>query len=135
MKSAERYELPIDFSVRDFKPGYAWRRAAVGPSHAARIKKQDIPASFVSRNVRVAVQQNINIVQQLIGWNVLQTKFQPASHDIDNQWPFKIAVTISAHQRDPRTNRAQLIENRLRANISKVPDLICVFGHLLHAFR
>ena len=56
LKSAERDELPVDFSVRDFKPGYAGRRAAIRPGHTARIKKQDIPASFVSRHVRVTVQ-------------------------------------------------------------------------------
>ena len=64
----------------------------------------------------------------------MQTKFQFASHEIDDQWPIKIAVTIPAHKRDARPDDAEFVKNRFGANISKVPDLICIFGHLLHVF-
>ena len=85
--------------------------------------------------MRVTVQENIDIAWQLIGWNVLQAKFQSASHKIDDQWPLKITVAISAHQCNARPDRAEFVKNRFGANISKVPDFICIFGHLLHVFR
>jgi hypothetical protein len=48
-------ELPLDFSIGYFQPRNTWRRAAVGPGHAARIEKQNATASFVPRDVRVPV--------------------------------------------------------------------------------
>ena len=66
---------------------------------------------------------------------MLQAEFQPASHEIDHQRPIKIAVTIPAHERDARSDGVQFIENRFGADISKVPDLMCIFGHLFHAIR
>jgi len=83
----------------------------------------------------MTVQKNINVVWWLIGRNVLQAEFQSAAHEIDNQRPFKIAVAVSAHERDARSDGVQFVKNRFGANISKVPDLICIFGHLFHAFR
>jgi hypothetical protein len=81
------------------------------------------------------VQENIDIVRRLIGGNVLQTEFQSTAHKIDDQWPFEIAVAISAHNRDAWSNRTQLIKNRFRANIAKMPDFISVFGHFAYALR
>ena len=66
---------------------------------------------------------------------MLQTEFQPASHEIDNQRPFKIAVAISVHKRNARPDRAEFVKNRFGANIPKMPDFICIFGHFLHVFR
>ena len=90
-------EFPSDFSVRDFKPGNAWRRAAVGPGHAAGIEKQNATAPFVARDVRVPVQENIDIIRRSIRRNVLQAEFQPTSRKVENQRPLEIAVAISAH--------------------------------------
>ncbi len=81
------------------------------------------------------VQENVDIIRWPIGWNVLKAKFQPTAHKVENQRPLGIAVAISAHNRDPWSNCTQLIQNRFRANIPKMPDLISVFGHLLHALR
>ena len=128
-------EIPIDFSVRNFKPGNAWRRAAVGPGHAARVEKQNATAPFVARDVRVPVQENIDIIRRSIRRNVLQAEFQPTSHKVENQRPLEIAVAVSAHNGHARSNRPQFVKNRFRANIAKMPDLISVFGHLLHALR
>jgi predicted transcriptional regulator len=83
----------------------------------------------------MTVQQNINVVWRLIGWSVLETEFQSRSYKIDYQWPFEIAVTISAHERDAWPDGSQFVDNRLGASVPKMPDLICIFGHLLHAFR
>ena len=64
--SAKRHEFPIDFSSRNFKPGNAWRRAPIGPGYAAGIEKQNATAPFVARDVRVPVQQNIDIVRRMV---------------------------------------------------------------------
>ena len=71
----ERNELPTNFSVRYFKPGNAWRRAPVRPGHAARIEKQNATAPFVARDVRVPVQENIDIIRRSIRGNVLKAEF------------------------------------------------------------
>ena len=102
---AQRDEFPIDFSVRNFKPGDARRRAAVRPGHAARIEKQNATAPFVARDVRVPVQENIDIIRRMIRRNVLQSEFQPTSRKVENQRPLEIAVAISAHNDHARSNR------------------------------
>jgi len=71
----------------------------------------------------------------MIRRHVLQAKLQSASHKIDNQWPFIIAVAIPAHDSDSRPNRAELVENGLRANITKVPDFISIPGDFFDHFR
>jgi hypothetical protein len=128
-------KFPTDFSVRYFKPCHAWRRTAIGPGYAAGIEKQNATAPFVARDVRVPVQENIDIIRRSIRWNVLKSEFQPTARKVENQWPLEIAVAISAHNRDARSNRPQLIKNRFCANIAKMPDLTSVFGHLHHALR
>ena len=85
--------------------------------------------------MRVPVQENIDIIRRMIRRNMLQTEFQPTSHKVENQRPLKIAVAISAHNSDARSNGQQFIKNRFRANIAKMPDLIGVLGHRLHALR
>ncbi len=95
----------MDFPINYLKPCHAGWRAAVGPGHTAGIEKQNATAPFVSRDVRVAVQDNIDVVWRSIRWNVLKPKFQSAAHQIDNQRPVEIAVTVSAHQRDARPDR------------------------------
>ena len=85
--------------------------------------------------MRMAVQKNIDIIRRLIRRDMLQADFQPTSRKIYNQRPLKIAVAVSAHNRDARSDGPQLIKNRFRANIAEVPDLISLFGHFHHAFR
>ena len=81
------------------------------------------------------MQENIDIIRRLIRRNVLQSEFQAASRKIDDKRPLEIAVAISAHKRDARSDRPQFVKNRFRANIAKMPDFIGIFGHFLHAFR
>ena len=128
-------KFPTDVSVRNFKPGDAWRRATVGTGDAARIEKQNATAPFVARDVRVPVQENIDILRRSIRRNVLQAEFQPVSHKIDDQRPLEIAVAVSAHNNHWRSDRPQFVEDRFRANVAKMPDFISVFGHLPHALR
>ena len=75
-------KFPTDFSVRYFKPGNAWRRTAVWPGYAAGIEKQNATAPFVARDVRVPVQENIDILRRSIRRNVLQAEFQPTSRKV-----------------------------------------------------
>ena len=65
----------------------------------------------------------------------MQSEFQPASRKLHDKRPLEIAVAVSAHNNHGRSDRPQLVENRFRANIAKMPDLISVFGHLRHALR
>ena len=125
----------MDFSIRYFKPGHARRLAAIGPRHAAGIEKQNATASFVAADMRMTVQKNIDIIRQFIRRDVLQSELQPISHKIDDQRPLEIPVAISAHNRDARSNRPQVVKNRFRANIAKMPDFIGIFGHFLYAVR
>src|SRR4029453_1107253 len=81
------------------------------------------------------VQENIDLVRRLIGRNVLKTESQSTAHKIDDQWPFEIAVAISAHVGDSGSNRAKLIENAFRTKISEMPDLIGVTCDFLHVLR
>jgi len=66
---------------------------------------------------------------------VLKTEFQSTAYKIDDQWPFEIAVAISPNDSDSRSNRAKLIENAFRTNISKMPDFVCTFSQFLHVLR
>jgi hypothetical protein len=132
---AERNKLPINLTIYNFQPSHTRGRTAVWPHNAAGIQKQDSSAFFVSRDVRVPMQENIDIVGCLLRREMLQTEFQSAAHKIDNQWPFEITVAVSAHDRDLRSNRSQLVEYAFRANISKVPDFICSLADFLHFLR
>jgi hypothetical protein len=81
------------------------------------------------------VQDKINVVWQMVGRYMLETEFQSASGKIDNQRPFVVAVAISSHHSDLRPNRAELVENCLRANVAQVPDFISVLGDFFNGFR
>ena len=131
----QRDQFPTDFPILNFGPCDAWRRAAVGPGHAARVQKQNGTASFVSRDVGVAVQENIDVVRRLIGRNVLKTEFQPTSRKVENQRPLEIAVAVSSHSNNRRSDRPQRIKNRFRTNITKMPDFVGILGHFAHALR
>ena len=65
----------------------------------------------------------------------MQPELQPAPHKIDDKRPLKIAVAISARNDHARPDRPQLIKNRFRANIAKMPDFISVLGHFAHTIR
>lgn len=81
------------------------------------------------------VQKNVDIVRRLIGGNVLKTEFQSSADKIDDQWPFEIAVAISAYVSDLGSNRAKLIENAFHANISQMPDFVGTLSQFLHVLR
>lgn len=123
----------MDFSIRYFKPGYTGRCSTVGPGHTTGIEKKNVAASFISRDVRVAVQENIDAIWWLLGWNVLKAKFQSTARKIDDQGPVKIAVTVSPHKHDARSDGPQLIENRFRANVAQMPDFVAIFSHFFHS--
>ena len=72
------------------------------------------------------MQNNINIIGRDIRRNMFQSESQARPCKIDNQRPVGIAVAISAHNRDRRTDGAQFIQNDFRANITQMPDLVRV---------
>src|SRR5207247_9126460 len=98
----QRHEFPADFSIRYFQPGNSWRRAAIRPGHAAGIEKQNTTASFIERNVRMGVQENIYIIRRMSGWNVLQTEFQSSSQTRNDRRRRKMGTAISAHDEHAR---------------------------------
>ena len=81
------------------------------------------------------MQENIDIIRRMIRRNVLQSEFQTASHKVNDQRPLEIAVAISAHNDHSGSDRPQFVEDRFRANVAKMPDLISLFGHLPHTLR
>src|SRR5262245_59712495 len=81
------------------------------------------------------VLKNVDTVRRLISRNVLKTEFQSTAHKIDDQWPFEIAVAIPTNVCDLGSDRAQLVEKPFHANISKMPDFVCILSQFLHAFR
>ena len=83
----------------------------------------------------MSVHNNLDVIRQVVRRYVLQAKLQSAPHNIDNQWPFQIAVAISPDDGDSRPNRAKLLENGLRANIAQMPDFIGIPGDFFHVFR
>ena len=85
--------------------------------------------------MRVGVQDDIDIIRRMIGRNVLQSEFQTAAHKINDKGPLEIAVAISPHKRDARSDRPQLVNNRFHAHVTKMPDFIGIFRHLLYAIR
>lgn len=91
--------------------------------------------SFISRHVRVPVQHGIDISRRLRRRNMLETEFQSTANEIDNQRPFEIGVTISAHESDSWTDCAKFVQNSFCADISKMPDFICISRHLADVFR
>ena len=70
------------------------------------------------------VQDKINVIWQMIGRYMLETEFQSVSRKIDNQWPFVIAVAISADNCDRRSEGFDRLQDGRRADVAKVPDFI-----------
>ena len=70
------------------------------------------------------MQNNIDIMGRNIRRNMFQPKSQTAANKIDNQRPLGITVAVSSHDRDWRADRANLIQNYFRANVTQMPDLI-----------
>src|SRR5437762_10089765 len=58
--SAQRHQSPIYFAIiSNLQPGHARPRALVCARDTAGIQKQNVPASFISRHMRMAVQEKI----------------------------------------------------------------------------
>jgi hypothetical protein len=74
--------------------------------------------------MRMTMQNDIDTFWRPLRGNMLQPKLQSVPLKIDHQRPLEVAVAISAHDRDRRTDRAQFIQNSFRAQIAQMPDLI-----------
>ena len=89
----------------------------------------------MSRDVRVPMQHNVNVVRWVVRRYMLQAKLQSASDQINSQRPFEITVAISSNKGDSRPKRSKLIENRFGADVPQVPDFVRAFGHFTHSLR
>jgi len=65
---------------------------------------------------------------------MLETEFQSTANEIDNQRPFEVRVTISAHESDSWTDCAKFVQNFFRADVSEVPDFSCISRHFGDVF-
>jgi len=74
----------------------------------------------------MTMQNNINIIWRTFRRNMLQTKLHTGPNEIDNQRPVEVGVTIAANNRDRRTDRTQLFQDDIRADIAQVPYLVRV---------
>ena len=83
----------------------------------------------------MTMQDNIDIIGRNIWRNMFEPKFQTFPRKIDNQRPLGIAVAISAHNRDRRTDRAQFVQNPFRADIAQMPDLVRLAGKIDNFLR
>ena len=81
------------------------------------------------------MQHNVDIVRWTLGRYMLQAKLQPASHEIEHEWPIWSAVAISSNDCQSRRDRAKVIENDLRANVTQVPYFVSVFSEFGHLLR
>ncbi len=83
----------------------------------------------------MTVYKNIDVIRDMIRRYMLQTEFQTASCNIDDEWPLEIAVAISAHKDNRHPDRPQLVQNCFCADVAEMPDLVSAFCHLLHILR
>jgi hypothetical protein len=118
--------MPVRLGLRDLEPGDASRRATVWACDAAGVQEQNPASLLVSRNVRMTMQHNIDIVRRSFRWNVHEPKLPTFTHKIDNQRPILVPIAISAHHRERWTDRFQLERDRRFANIAQMPNLICL---------
>lgn len=72
----------------------------------------------------VAMQNHINVCGWVLRRNVNQVKSESFPHKLDYQRPLGVAVAIAAYHRHLGTNRAQFIDDYLRANVAQMPDFI-----------
>lgn len=99
-------------------------RSPVRPSDTAGIEEQHITASFIPRDVCVAVQQNIYICRWLARRDVNQAKANTISFHIHSERPLQIAVAITTHDQRWRPQRLDCFEQMWRADIAEMPDLV-----------
>jgi len=83
----------------------------------------------------MSMQDNINTAWRIVRRYMLQSKFQSASLQINNQRPFEIAVAISSNKSHSWSKRAKLVEDCFGADVPQVPDFIGAFGHFTHSLR
>jgi hypothetical protein len=74
------------------------------------------------------MEDKINIIRQMVRRYMLETEFQFASREIDNERPIKVTIAIASHYGYARPNPAELVENGLGANITQMPDFVSIFG-------
>jgi hypothetical protein len=74
----------------------------------------------------MTMQNNIDIIGQNVGLNMLQPKLQSIAGKIDNERPIRVPIAIAADDRQWRTDRTQIVGDRRLAHVAQMPDLIPV---------
>ena len=77
------------------------------------------------------VQDHIDILGRPFRWNVNQAKPEAVSVQVDRKGPIGIAVTISPHDGDGRSERLDCLENSRVANIAEMPNFVRIRGQRL----
>ena len=121
----------------DLEPGHAFGRAAIRARDTTGIQKQNASAFFISRNVSMTMQHNIDIIRRSFRRDVDEPKLQTFTLKIDNQRPVLIPIAIPADNGERRTDRLEIERDRRLANITQMPDLIGLarkIGNVLRQF-
>src|SRR5664279_5452787 len=85
--------------------------------------------------MRMAVQEDIDVLRRPVGWNVDEPKAEAAAFQIDGQRPFDMTVAISPHHRDRWPDSLDRFQNARSAHISQMPDFIRPFRQRLNVTR
>lgn len=101
-------------------------RTTVRASNAARIQKTHSRDVLISRDMGVAMQNDIRVVRRIVGRDMNEAKPDPISPEINDQGPLDMAIAISAHHRHWRAVTLDLMKNTGIANVAQMPDFIRV---------
>jgi len=112
----------------------AWGRSFVGPRHTPGIEKKDAALLFVARHMRVAVEEDVDILRRSRGRNVNEAAADAVSFQVDGEGPFKVGVAIAAHESYGRSDAFQPDEQTRLTDISEMPDLIDIICQCFEIF-
>jgi hypothetical protein len=82
----------------------------------------------------MTVQKHVNLRRWARWRDVLKSNSQSTALDVQHQRPLIVVITVSAHNQNLRTNRAQFVEDVFRAHIAEMPDFIRLARKLRHIF-
>src|SRR5437764_3577592 len=77
----------------------AWGCALVWPGHAAGVQEKHAVLLFIARHVRVAVQEDVDILWRLRRRNMNEAAADSVSFQVNRQGPLKVGVAIAADKR------------------------------------
>ena len=87
------------------------------------------------RHVGVTMQKHIDLPGRTFRRDMLEPKTQAGPFQIHHQGPLGNRIAIASHHRHARAQAAQFIQDRFRADVSQMPDLIRIFRQGPDIFR